>query len=193
MILEITPSRALIQAGWHATSREKACILCGERKPIDAFYSYGYTTNQGKRSIRYESRCRPCAQDRRRKDHRANANRNKAVSKRWRESRPDYVAKKAAEYRATDHGKGVKAKLQRLRKARMRSGQGDNLAIRAIYSEAMRIERLVAACPVFALPELGHKMHVDHVVPLARGGQHHEDNLQIIPIGINMRKGVKCQ
>jgi len=42
------------------------------------------------------------------------------------------------------------------------------------------------------LPELGHKMHVDHVIPLARGGLHHEDNLQILPAGINMRKGVSC-
>lgn len=74
----------------------------------------------------------------------------------------------------------------------MRSGQGDNEAIRAIYAEAMRIEKLVADCPVFDLSELGHKMHVDHVHPLSKGGAHHEDNLQILPIGINMRKGVKC-
>lgn len=49
-----------------------------------------------------------------------------------------------------------------------------------------------ARCPVFDLPELGKKMHVDHIRPLARGGKHEASNLQILPIGINMRKGTKC-
>jgi 5-methylcytosine-specific restriction endonuclease McrA len=105
---------------------------------------------------------------------------------------PGLCARRAADYRATPNGRTIKAKLQRMRKARMRSGQGDNGAIRAIYAEAMKIEQAVKDCPVFAMPELGYKMHVDHVVPLAKGGLHHEDNLQIIPIGINLRKGVKC-
>ena len=81
---------------------------------------------------------------------------------------------------------------QRLRKARMRSGEDDDEAIRAIYAEAMRIEKIIAPCPVFDIPELGKKMHVDHRMPLARGGRHVVSNLQILPAGINMRKGVKC-
>ena len=30
---------------------------------------------------------------------------------------------------------------------------------------------------------------VDHIVPLSRGGKHHEDNLQYLPIAENRRKG----
>ena len=74
----------------------------------------------------------------------------------------------------------------------MRSGSGDDAAIRAIYAEALRVERIVAACPVFDLPELGKKMHVDHIVPLVAGGPHAANNLQILPAGLNMRKGAKC-
>lgn len=31
--------------------------------------------------------------------------------------------------------------------------------------------------------------HVDHIVPLAKGGLHHPDNLQIIPVSDNLSKG----
>lgn len=31
------------------------------------------------------------------------------------------------------------------------------------------------------------------MTPVKRGGKHEAGNLQILPIGINMRKGVKCQ
>ncbi len=33
--------------------------------------------------------------------------------------------------------------------------------------------------------------HVDHVIPLAKGGQHHPDNLQVISANENVRKGAK--
>ena len=36
---------------------------------------------------------------------------------------------------------------------------------------------------------LGVLMHVDHKIPLHRGGAHHEDNLQIIPATTNLSKG----
>lgn len=115
----------------------------------------------------------------------------RATSNAWKRTNRDHLKEYNKQKQADPEYRAMKAKSQRLRKARMRSGQGDNEAIRAIYSEAMRIEKLVANCPVFDLPELGHKMHVDHIIPLARGGLHHEHNLQILPIGLNMRKGVK--
>lgn len=35
----------------------------------------------------------------------------------------------------------------------------------------------------------GVPFDVDHIVPLSRGGKHHENNLQVIPSSINGRKG----
>lgn len=40
---------------------------------------------------------------------------------------------------------------------------------------------------------LGDKFHVDHIVPLAKGGKHCADNLQVIPAICNLRKGVKTK
>lgn len=37
----------------------------------------------------------------------------------------------------------------------------------------------------------GTRYEVDHVMPLAKGGRHHPDNLAIIPMIENRRKGAK--
>lgn len=39
--------------------------------------------------------------------------------------------------------------------------------------------------------ERGIKYCVDHILPLSRGGKHHQDNLQVITITDNSRKGTK--
>jgi 5-methylcytosine-specific restriction endonuclease McrA len=174
---------------WHKPDRVKVCTKCGEEKTVDEFSAYGYTTNQGKRSTRYESRCKPCARKRQADYRLANPDVTKAQNKR---RDPAMLARVARAYQQTEHGRAKKAYHQRLRKARMRSRAGDNTAIRAIYAEAMAVEHIVALCPVFDLPELGKKMHVDHIMPLAKGGKHEASNLQILPIGLNMRKGTKC-
>jgi 5-methylcytosine-specific restriction endonuclease McrA len=165
----------------------RTCIMCGEG---GEFSVYPYTTRQGKRSIRYESRCKSC---------------NRKRQTRYRLEHPDVIkaqhqqrdkAKLNAQvaiYRQSEHGRAMKAYHQRLRKARLRAQADDNDAIRAIYVEAMQVEKIVAVCPVFDLPELGKRMQVDHIRPLIHGGKHEAGNLQILPIGINMRKGSKWE
>jgi 5-methylcytosine-specific restriction endonuclease McrA len=177
---------------WHSADRLKRCILCGEEKPLGDFSAYAYTTAQGKRSTRYESRCLLCQAERQAQRRARNPEQHEVQIKTWRANNPEHLREYARNRQADPNHRANKAKSQRLRKARMRSGQGDDEAIRAIYAEAMRIERIVAACPIFDLPELGHKMHVDHRIPLARGGPHEAWNLQILPIGINLRKGTSC-
>lgn len=192
---EISPSKFVVQAHrdiWHRPGRVKTCIRCGDEKSLNEFYAYAYKTSQGKPGTRYESRCKPCAQQRRREDYPKHARREEKNRRDWRERNVEHRKQYNAERQKRDDVKERKAYSQRLRKARMRAQAGDNAEIHKIYAEAMRVQKLVSCCPVFDLPELGKKIHVDHIRPLARGGKHEASNLQILPIGINMRKGVKC-
>jgi 5-methylcytosine-specific restriction endonuclease McrA len=66
---------------------------------------------------------------------------------------------------------------RKLRNARPRSA--DKKAIRDIYKQAA------------LLREQGHDVHVDHKIPISRGGLHIAANLQILPAILNMRKGNK--
>jgi len=52
--------------------------------------------------------------------------------------------------------------------------------IEKIYEEAKRLEK-----------ETGEPYHVDHKIPLSKGGQHHQDNLRPIPAEENLRKGAR--
>jgi 5-methylcytosine-specific restriction endonuclease McrA len=53
-------------------------------------------------------------------------------------------------------------------------------AIAALYEESARLTR-----------ETGIRHHVDHIVPLSRGGLHHQDNLRVVTITENLRKGAR--
>lgn len=180
----------MLKPCWHHPERRKICNICRAEKPLNEFYSYGYTTNQGKRSTRYESRCIACSSARRKEQRAKDPIPTRLANKRWQVANRDYVLAKGKERRQNPEHKRMKAYYQRLRKARMRSGANDDEAIKAIYSEAMRIEALIQNCPVFDIPELGKKMHVDHRIPLARGGKHEASNLQIMAAGLNLRKGM---
>lgn len=92
-------------------------------------------------------------------------------------------AQQAAEYRYRRAGKAAaKDARRRARKTAASAGltAADHLRINAIYAEAAR-----------RTAETGVVHHVDHDVPLARGGKHHPDNLLIVPAKVNLVKGTR--
>ena len=56
----------------------------------------------------------------------------------------------------------------------------DSAIVSSIYGQAQRVSKC-----------LGVTMHVDHILPLSKGGVHEASNLQIIPKTINLRKSDK--
>lgn len=68
----------------------------------------------------------------------------------------------------------------RSRKRRVADPTADKSKIRAIYEESARLTR-----------ETGIVHHVDHIVPLSKGGLHHQDNLQVLTWLENVKKGNK--
>ena len=88
--------------------------------------------------------------------------------------------------RYTRNGECVECKLHdsRLRDAMRRGAyprdltQADRKSISSIYKQARKLTR-----------ETGIEHHVDHIKPLAAGGVHHPDNLQILTAEENLKKG----
>jgi len=69
------------------------------------------------------------------------------------------------------------------RRARMQEAfdpSTDYDAIKEIYFTARKMSM-----------ETGIKYEVDHIIPISKGGKHHQDNLQIITMTENRRKGSK--
>ncbi|MDA9474742.1 hypothetical protein XI03_09560 [Bradyrhizobium sp. CCBAU 65884] len=65
----------------------------------------------------------------------------------------------------------------RKRKATVPLTQDEMARIKAIYAEAETKTR-----------ETGTTWHVDHILPLSKGGLHHLNNLIAIPAGMNLTK-----
>ena len=56
--------------------------------------------------------------------------------------------------------------------------------------ELDRIYRIYAESQ-FLTEVTGIKHHVDHIIPLSKGGMHHPDNLQILTATENLKKGAR--
>lgn len=63
--------------------------------------------------------------------------------------------------------------------------------IKLLNREEMdRIYKIYAECQ-FLTEVTGIQHHVDHIMPLSKGGLHHPDNLQILTAEENLKKGSK--
>tara|TARA_Y100000310_G_scaffold284954_1_gene308074 strand:+ start:1012 stop:1563 length:552 start_codon:yes stop_codon:yes gene_type:complete len=167
---------------WHRPERVKRCIMCGVTKPLGDFYAYAYTTRQGKLSTRYESRCAPCARARRRAEYPKRRDTQIKQQAKWRQANKTYIAEYDRAYRKSERGRQMKAKAQRTREARKRAKLSgpEKEEITAIYQQAIDLENL-----------FGVRLHVDHHIPLAKGGKHKAVNLRILLARENQKKGTR--
>jgi 5-methylcytosine-specific restriction endonuclease McrA len=75
----------------------------------------------------------------------------------------------------------LERRKQRLREQTPALTELEQQQIRQIYKERDRLNQAAGfIC-----------YHVDHIAPLARGGQHHPSNLQVINASDNVRKGAR--
>lgn len=87
--------------------------------------------------------------------------------------------------KTTEEKKLVSREINRLRRARKKGADTTkDLLERKIMAHVFDIPGRVKCC-------CGIALHVDHIIPLAKGGQHCISNLQILPARINLRKGAK--
>jgi 5-methylcytosine-specific restriction endonuclease McrA len=162
----------------------KQCSKCKEVKLFDCF------SPDRRVSSGLQSRCKSCVAEHQRLKYAENPeHRRKLVS----ESTKRNYAKKIERnnrYRAENPDKVTawKKKDRELNKARINA---DNAKRRGKLqgSLSLEIKQLYILKDFYQSMSLGEVFHVDHIVPLAKGGQHHIENLQIIPAKDNLRKG----
>ena len=165
----------------------KICARCKVEKPL-VEYSPDARTRLG-----VQSRCKVCIAEaaciRRAENpepHRESV--RKAVKKHYAKKlqrNREYRAKNAEKvfaWKAADRARN-KARISAdnsMRRAKLRDGK--------ITSEVISV---YALRDFYRAMSLGENFHVDHIIPISKGGLHVAQNLQVIPAIDNLRKGAK--
>lgn len=153
---------------------ERKCITCGQTLPSSAFYAHEYTTIQGKVSVRHESRCKPCARERRRAQHKKNRAQEIAKMTARRQANKGRYAASLRAYRAANREKTLlQRRISQQRRIAAMHGQEDRALIGRVLDEARVGEKYLDAYS----GALIDKPVVDHIVPLSAGGAHAYENL----------------
>lgn len=175
----------------------KTCVRCGEQKPLEMFF-YHPSTADG-----LTTHCKPCNAARRREwreKNRARANSqqiaynraNKSSRSIWtaknRESHREQRRVDAAKYRLQNPASHTASEAKR-RAAKLQRLVGDESEIKSVYATARSDS--ILPCFYCGGQTLKKNRHVDHVIPLSRGGTHSVSNLAIACADCNLRKGTK--
>lgn len=107
----------------------------------------------------------------------------RATSEKWKLHFCSPSCSSQSRYLGADHKRAVLNSIAARRRCRMKEAYDENAnleKIDKIYCEAKRISK-----------ETGIPHEVDHIIPISKGGKHHEDNLQILTASENRKKGNK--
>lgn len=189
-----------------SVEQTKACTKCGEVKPLSMFAA------RKDRGGRPKSECRRCSSDRQRARWHANIEENRArrrdeyprvaakqreygvnyreanrerareTVRKWRDDDPERAAESKRRYRERNRDK-VRAmeQLKSIKRRTRMQGSG----VYAISAKDMR-RLLNSPCAVDGCTNTN--MHIDHVIPVSRGGSHGIGNLQALCARHNQQK-----
>ena len=136
----------------------KTCKGCGEEKPLSEFYQ--------RKSGRIDTRCKEC---------------QKEYYRRYREENREKIAERHRRYRKRNPEKTRVYSLNRRSRKRKAKGAHTSQDIKSLY-EGQAGKCWYCACDV------GDDFHVDHFIPLSKGGSNDVGNLRIACPTCNLSK-----
>lgn len=154
---------------------DKKCSKCDTVKSLDQFYA-DPTGKYGKMSY-----CKLCRSKQASDWRRKNPEKVKAINTRHKENNPKAYASYYKKHKTKNPGKTALDSANRranMEGAKVNLTPEDKEKIKEFYWLAKDLEIIS-----------GQKYHVDHIVPISRGGKHHWSNLQILPKDLNLKKG----
>ena len=186
----------------------KTCTKCGETKPFSEFHRHA-----GKLDGR-RSECKACASVIRAAWYAANKDRakadmakryaadpeiTKARNARWRVANIDKVRSYSSKWNAA-HPENARARSAKWKAAnpeavrihkqnrRARKLETGGILSKGLAARLFKIQRGKCAC---CGKPLGTDFHLDHIMPLALGGTHTDDNIQLLRAICNQQKSAK--
>jgi len=165
----------------------KTCTCCKEVKELSEF-------SPDKRiSSGFQSRCKKCFATIMRDRRLANPEAHRLSIKLSTQKHYEAKLERNRRYRAENPDKVSEWKTgdRRRNKARVLA---DNASRRSLQRVPLTPEvvQMYALRDFYRAMSLGEEFHVDHIVPLSKGGAHVHTNLQVIPAIDNLRKGASC-
>jgi 5-methylcytosine-specific restriction endonuclease McrA len=175
--------------------QEKRCTKCGETKPLDAFSPRG----DGKGRDGRASHCKVCRSAARTVFYWANKPVRQAYVKANRHLFREQSRRRRADPEIRAQINAAARERQRrdpeyLARARINVARREALKRAAFVEDVdslVVLERHDGACGICGGDVDPFDFHVDHIVPLARGGEHSYRNTQPAHPVCNLRKGVK--
>ena len=182
--------------------KSKKCTKCGEEKFLSEFYEH----ENGKYGVR--SICKICLKS----YQQANSDKLKAYQKAYDKANSDKIKAYQKAYKQTNSDK-FKAYKKAYNKAYNKANPDKFKAYQKAYNKAnpdkinalsskrralkitrthpdcdnIQVKRFYKVCSYLS-KHTGTKYHVDHILPISKGGPHHHDNLQIITQTLNHQK-----
>jgi len=156
--------------------QHRPCTMCGQKKSPDNFYWYPYTTSQGKASIRRESRCKECAQQRRRDRYAKDPSKEKMWSDNWKTLNNERMLARQSEYKRT-----VGKAICNASNAKRQAAQLQRTVAWADLNEIQKIYDKATASG----------LTVDHILPMQGeyvSGLHVPENLRLLSKSENSSK-----
>ena len=175
----------------------KRCTKCGETKPLDQF-SYDKRHSDGR-----QSECKVCkkyhqriyvetfpekVQESQQRSRKANREKKLSAFRKWAKENKEKSRAACREW-AKKNPEKIRAIRAKRRALKAKVTVGDLTAIQRVYDIATNGERVRCYLCGAMVPK--GERHVDHIVPLSKGGLHTASNLAVACAACNLKKQAK--